>query len=263
MHPWGGGGWGKRVMLGPLRFRAVERGQRHTPEPRNLDRGASDSGKRLRHDLALLDRFRRLHGRMRVELYRRLGARDAQPELLQPLGYKVDRSAAVQTRPDDIVVRVHVAQRRRRDPHLRLRQRTRHREPAYGQPDARAVQVRVRDQTPDHLEAAPHVKERRRVVTLVRFLAALARAGAGAFLGRLALGAFAWAKGDVIHKQVQILLAVESSHWTLLSPLPRGGRGVRLVRPKREEHVQRVVRHLREHVLVLALALAPDPYAGL
>lgn len=200
---------------------------------------------------------------MRVELYGRLGPRHAQPELLQPLGHKVDRPAAVQTRPDDVVVRVHVPQRRRRDPHLRLRQRTRHREPTHGQSNARAVQVRVRDQTPDHLEAAAHVEERRRVVALVRFLAALARAGAGAFLGRLALGTFEWAKGDVIHEQVQILLAVESSHRTMLSPLPRGARGVRLVRPKREEHVQRVVRHLREHVLVLALALAPDPCARL
>ena len=180
-----------------LGLRTIKCRERHTAKPRDLDHRTTNSRERLRHAI-LLNRLDRLHARMRVELGRRLRARHAQPELLESLWHKLNRTAPIEARADDKVVRVHVAQRRGRYAQLGLRQRARDGQPADGQADARPVQVRVRDEPANDFEAATDVKERRWMVLALPLGVALALAGTRALLDRVALAALV--KRHVIHK---------------------------------------------------------------
>ena len=77
-----------------LRIASIERHERHTTQPSNLDRCTANSSERLQHDILVL-RFRRLHTWMCVELYGRFGAWDAEAEFLETLREELDSATTV------------------------------------------------------------------------------------------------------------------------------------------------------------------------
>jgi len=140
-----------------LSRRTVERHERHTTQPRNLDRSTTNSGKRLQNDVLVL-RFRRLHTWVCMDLYGRHGARHAQPEFLEALWEELDGATTVEARAEYEIVRVHVPQRSGRYTELCLRKGSRDGEPADWETDPGAIEVRISDQSPDDLEPASDVE---------------------------------------------------------------------------------------------------------
>ena len=82
-----------RWTLSP-RIAAIERHEGHRTQPRDLDRRTANSRERLQHDIFVL-RLRRLHTWMRVELYGRFGAWDAEAEFLEALREELDSATTI------------------------------------------------------------------------------------------------------------------------------------------------------------------------